>query len=216
MAPRDAMNTEKNKDRFRLIFSLNGDCLIAMPPWFASVLQLCKILARREGFAIALATSRPPENGRRRLALCPGGTPQEISRGQARASGRGPRLSRRTGHAPAGHRRSFFGGRLAASAPPLVASGKSGRQRLSRIPGLFFDAPLGHGAIRHGFRGRRPLARTCPRLISSGVPPGRETGGRALTKGNPRREHGVPTHSDVAPPRCVPRISVVLMAFSTA
>ncbi len=40
--------------------------------------------------------------------------------------------------------------------------------------------------------GPRPLARTCPRLISSGVPPGRETGNHLLTKGSSRRENGVP------------------------
>ena len=128
-----------------------------------------KILARREDFAVALATSRPPENGRRRLALRPGGTPQEISRGQARASGRGPRWPRRTGHAPAGHRRNFW--RRSARSVSVTA------RRLGQA-GQFFDAPLGHGATPHGFRGRRPLTRTCPRLISSGVPPGRETGGQ--------------------------------------
>ena len=80
----------------------------------------------------------------------------------------------------------------AVSPPPLVAPGRSGGQRSATFPGHFFDAPLGHGTARHGFRGRRPLARTCPRLISSGVPPGPETGGRALTNENHRREHGVP------------------------
>ena len=122
---------------------------------------------------------------------------------------------------PEGHRRKLAGGKLApASAAPgcpakrtmpqrgieevfgvahaaaflprLVASDQSDRQRATSIPGCFFDAPLGHGTTRHDFRGRRPLARTCPRLISSGVPPGREPGGRALTQGNHRREHGVP------------------------
>ena len=87
---------------------------------------------------------------------------------------------------------AFEGGRPAASPPSPVASGRSSLARSSGIPNQFFDAPLGHGATRHGFRGRRPLARTCPRLISSGVPPGREPGGRALTKGNHRRGNGVP------------------------
>ncbi len=42
------------------------------------------------------------------------------------------------------------------------------------ISGAFFsDAPLGHYAFRDRDRGLRPLARTCPRLISCGVPPGR-------------------------------------------
>ena len=56
-----------------------------------------------------LATIRPPEKGWRRLALRPEGTPEEISRGPARGSGRGPRLPCQTGHAPAGHRRSLRG-----------------------------------------------------------------------------------------------------------
>ena len=155
----------------------------------ASVLSTLQNPRPPRGFCRCPATLRPPENGRRRLALRPGGTPQEISRGQARASGRGPRSPRRTGHAPAGHRRSFWRRPPPpASLSPLVASGRSGCRRLASIPGHFFDAPLGHGATRYGFRGRRPLTRTCPRLISSGVPPGREPGGRALTKGNLRHE----------------------------
>ena len=101
------------------------------------------------------------------------------------------------GAAPGGHAErampqrgigEVFGvGRPAASPPSLVTSDRSGRQRSAPIPGHFFDAPLGHGATRHGFRGRRPRARTGPRLISSGVPPGRKPGGRALPKGNHRR-----------------------------
>ena len=39
--------------------------------------------------------------------------------------------------------------------------------------GIFFDAPLGHDSIPRANRGRQPLARSCPRLISCGVPPGR-------------------------------------------
>ena len=74
---------------------------------------------------------------------------------------------------------------------PSVAAGRSGQRRWSGTPAHFFDAPLGHGATRHRFRGRRPL-RTCPRLISSGVAPGREPGGHALPKGNHRRGNGVP------------------------
>ena len=40
----------------------------------------------------------------------------------------------------------------------------------------FFDAPPGRGPICGGYRGPRPLPRTCPRLISCGVPPGRGAG----------------------------------------
>ena len=85
-----------------------------------------------------------------------------------------------------------FGVARPAVAPSrLVASGRSGRQRSANLPGHFFAAPLGHGATGHGFRGRRPLARTCPRLISSGVPPGPEPRGHALTTGNHRHRNGV-------------------------
>ena len=71
------------------------------------LIQRFRISLRRENFAVAPAISSPPENCRRRSVPRPGGTPQEISRGQARASWRSPRLPRRTGHAPAGHRRNF-------------------------------------------------------------------------------------------------------------
>ncbi len=42
--------------------------------------------------------------------------------------------------------------------------------------GAFFDAPPGQGSTNGGNRGRRSLPRTCPRLISCGVPPGRSAG----------------------------------------
>ena len=115
-----------------------------------------------------------PEGHRRILA---GGQPAPAG---AAPGGRAARIMPQRGIG------EFFGvGRPAASPPAHVTSDRSGRQRSDRIPGHFYDAPLGHGATRHGFRGRRPQARTCPRLISSGVPPGREPGRRALPKGNP-------------------------------
>ena len=48
------------------------------------------------------------------------------------------------------------------------------RRRVSKSPAYFFDAPLGHGEFSQSFRGLRPLPRSCPRLISCGVPPGRD------------------------------------------
>ena len=94
---------------------------------------------------------------------------------------------------PAGRRRKLAGGKPAQRARPPVApldgpcpSGASKKNSAASSPqhfrphgsprAFFFDAPLGHGVGWHGFRGRRPLGRTCPRLISSGVPPGREPG----------------------------------------
>ena len=110
-------------------------------------------------------TGRRPKNCRQRLALRPGGTPQEISRGQVRPSGRGPRLRHRTGHAPAGHRRSFWW-RPPHSIP--VTPRRLGS--FSSMPrwGTESRGPVSGGGVRWG--------RTCPRLISSGVPPGREPG----------------------------------------
>ncbi len=93
---------------------------------------------------------------------------------------------------PEGPRRKLAGGKPAQRARPPVMppnrpcpSGAS-KKFLAAAPqhfrhpssprAIFFDAPLGHGTTRHDFRGRRPLRRTCPRLISSGVPPGRGLG----------------------------------------
>ena len=74
----------------------------------------------------------------------------------------------------------FVGGFSAASSLPAVASGRSGCGRVSGLPAHFFDAPLGQGTTPLGFRGLRPQLRTCPRLISSGVPPGRPISGHVL------------------------------------
>ena len=50
----------------------------------------------------------------------------------------------------------------------------------SESRGGFSDAPLGHGHTQRANRGLRPLLRPCPRLMSCGVPPGRESDGRAV------------------------------------
>ena len=122
-----------------------------------------------------------PEGHRRRLA---GGKPAP--------AGAAPGCHAKRAMPQRGIGEVFGVAHAAVFRPRPVAAGQSDRQRATSLPGCFFDAPLGHGTIRHDFRGRRPLARTCPRLISSGVPPGREPGGRALTQGNHRREHDVP------------------------
>ncbi len=121
-----------------------------------------------------------PEGHRRRLA---GGKPAPAGAAPGRPAERG--LPQR------GIGEVFAVVRPATSPPLSVASGRSGRRPSPTIHGHFFDAPLGHGATRHRNRGPRPLAQTGPRLISSGVPPGREPGGHTLTKGNHRRGYGV-------------------------
>ena len=87
-----------------------------------------KILVCREGFADALAASRPPQKCRHRLAVRPRGTPQEISRGQARASGRSPGCHAKRAMPQRGIEEIFGGGRPGASPPPLVGSSRWGSQ----------------------------------------------------------------------------------------
>ena len=116
--------------------------------------------------------------------LVPEGRRRKLAGGKPAPAGAAPGCHAKRAMPQRGIGEVFGVARPALFRPPLVASGRSGRQRATSIPGHFFDAPLGHGATRNGFRGRRPLARTCPRLISSGVPPGREPGVHPLTKGN--------------------------------
>ena len=158
------MNTEKTRGDICSGKSPISEPISASETLAFSVLQLCKILARRENFAAALAASRRPNKCRQRLALRPGGTPQEISRGQARPAGAAPGCAAERAMPQRGIEEVFGGVLPAAMPPPLVVSGH------------FLRCPVGHGVTRHGFRGRRPLGRTCPRLISCGVPPGREPG----------------------------------------
>ena len=134
---------------------------------------------RRQSIAaprIAAVWLLVPEGHRRKLA---GGKPAQ--------AGAAPGCRAERAMPQRGIGEVFQAGRFRASQPPHVALGSPGRRRWSSIPRHFFDAPLGHGTTQHRFRGRRPRARTCPRLISSGVPPGREPAGHAPPKGNQRR-----------------------------
>ena len=123
--------------------------------------------------------------------LVPEGRRRKLAGGKPAPAGAAPGCHAKRAMPQRGIGEVFGVARAAAFRSPLVASGRSDRQRATSIPGHFFDAPLGHGATRHGFRGRRPLVRTCPRLISSGVPPGRESVVHALTKGNHGRGNGI-------------------------
>ena len=128
--------------------------------------------------------------------LVPEGRRRKLAGGKTAPAGAAPGYHAEQAMPQRGIGEVFGVTRSAASPAPLVTSGSRGRWRLVGVPGHFFDAPLGHRAPGHGFRGPRPLARTCPRLISSGVPPGLEPGRHGLTTvretARPRGAH--PTH----------------------
>ena len=161
-------------------------------PWFS----LYYNSAKSSRAVRSLPSCWQPSDHRRISAdawlLVPEGRRRKLTGGKPAPAGAAPGCPAERAMPRRGIGEVFGVARPAAAPPPLAASGRSGRQRSVRIQAHFFDAPLGHGATRHGFRGRRPQARTCPRLISCGVPPGRKPGGRALTKGNHRRGNGVP------------------------
>ena len=100
-------------------------------------------------------------------------------------------------HAPAGHRRNFRR-RLLRGVGPMVHRLPNRRQqrhgpeiprRVARSRYGFFDAPLGHGTTSRAFRGLRPLPRTCPRLISCGVPPGQRPNPRVAGRTSASGRH---------------------------
>ena len=179
---RDTMNTEKNRTSPAGVGSADGDPISPYPGFtFLSTTTLRKPRGPR-GYCRCWAVGRGTKNYRQRCALRPGGTPEEISRGQARAAGAAPGFAAE----PARPQRGIEEILLAAS------SAQHFRQRLSPRA-IFFDAPLGHGAIRHGLRGRRPLRRTCPRLICSGVPLGRGPGVPLLARTQCERCRNIPS-----------------------
>ena len=124
--------------------------------------------------------------GGKRLPV-PEGRRWEISRGQVRSSGRGPRSRSGNGLCPSGvsekwavysHFTSRFKSPRGTPAPDDGAMRRHARR--GKTGGRFSDAPLGHGHTQRVNRGLRPLPRLGPRLISCGVPPGRESDGRAV------------------------------------
>ena len=108
--------------------------------------------------AKAVTSHRTPN---RRLAPCSGGTPEEISRGQARASGHGPRLPCRTGHAPAGRRRSFWRQSRSVSAT-VRRVGQAEPPAIGRHPGLFLRCPAGAPSHWRRFPGAASAAADWP------------------------------------------------------
>ena len=100
-----------------------------------------KVLAAHEDFAAALAAGRRPRNCRQRLALRPGGTPQEISRGQARAAGAAPGCAAKRPMPQRGIEEVFGGVLPATFSAALVASDHflrcpvGARSHAARYPG---------------------------------------------------------------------------------
>ena len=106
--------------------------------------------------------------------------------------------------APAGHRRKGPGCR------PITGGTIGPRRRVvaRMLRGVrrqkLLRCPAGACAVRRGNRGPRPLARACPRLISCGVPPGRNARRRrrvsdglmvANATASPPRRQSLPSHS---------------------
>ena len=129
----------------------------------------------------AMATFRAAQKRRRRLVLRPGGIPQEISRGQARASGRGPRWPRRTGHAQRGIGEVFGGGCPVASPPLLVVSGWLGGPH----PGPFLRCPAGARSHSARFPGAASAGADLPPANLLRCPSGTGTGRPRTDKGKP-------------------------------
>ena len=113
-----------------------------------------------------MVSARPP--GSR-----PGGTPEEISRGQVRASGRRPRKSCRVVPCPSGASKKWSGMRADHWRIDVPEATSGGGDAAGWWPEKLLRCPAGAWPVWRGNRGPRPLARTCPRLISRGVPPGR-------------------------------------------
>ena len=146
----------------------------------------------------------------------PEGRRRKLAGGKTARAGAAPGCRARRAMPQRGIGESFWIGSPAPSPPPLVASDRSNCQGLPGIPDYFFDAPLGHRATRDGFRGRCPLARSCPRLISSGVPPGRPTCSHALKLDTDGAGRALQTRSVAVPSPGVHRVSVVSIPASTA
>ena len=113
----------------------------------------------------------------------PEGRQRKLAGGKPAAAGAAPGEFGALFRAPAGHRRNWWqiwrrvGG---ARVGVLFCQRGGGNEPLSETPrakhcGKILRCPAGARDLRPNNRGRRPLARTCPRLISGGVPPGRGT-----------------------------------------
>ena len=109
--------------------------------WVFYAPQLCKIFGCREDLAAPLAVRPRRKNCFQRLALRPGGTPQEISRGPARAAGVAPGWAAERAMPQRGIEEVFGGVLRAAFPPPRVASGPflrcpaGARSHMARFPG---------------------------------------------------------------------------------
>ena len=148
--------------------------------------------------------------------LVPEGRRRKLAGGKPAPAGAAPGCHAERAMPQRGIGESFGVGRPAANPSPLDAPCRSGSQRRikaartsSQPPAHFYDAPLGHRAIRDGFQGRRPLLRTCPRLISSGIPPGRLMCDPATKLETSGARRAFQARSVAASPLCIHRVSVV-------
>ena len=216
---RDTMNTEKTK-KTKIwgtdSWSLTADCSKRMRSIVVFSTAALRNRCASRGFWRCTMSHQPPK----RIAadawlLVPEGRRRKLAGGKPARAGAAPGCHARRAMPQRGIGERFWIGHPHPSPPPLVASDRSNCERLAGIPDYFFEAPLGHRATHHGFRGRRPLARTCPRLISSGVPPGRPTCSHALNLDTDGAGRALQTRSVAVLALCVHPISVVTIPVST-
>ena len=217
MNHRDAMNTEKTKNWPAADGSLNGHCPERTQTLvFFSTTTLLNPRASRGFFRCAGSHQSSPRIAAPAGRFVPEERRRKLAGGKPAPAGAAPGSHSKRTMPQRGIGEAFGGGHPAASSPPPVASDGAGRRRWSGVPVDFFDAPLGHGATRHRFRGRRPRERTCPRLISSGVPPGRPTCDHALKQEMGEMGVAFQTRSVEASRLCVHLISMGIPTVPTA
>ncbi len=160
------------------------------------------------------APGRRTKNCRQRFAPRPGGTPQEISRGQARAAGAAPGWAAKRAMPQRGIEEVFDGIFTAAFPPPLVATGHflrcpaGARSHAARSPGAASagaDLPPANLLRRpSGTRTAADLSLSqfpCPKFPCPIQPPSRPAASCPTRWGSSVRAWGLPIGSF---PLCVP------------
>ena len=197
------MNTEKTKSSPADSGGLIGHSGDRNPLSFFSAPRRLENFPRREGVGVAPSVIGRRMDHRRSPGLGPGGTPKEISRGQARASGRSPRLSCQTRHAPAGHRRNLWRRPSRCVSTTARCLGQIASPTIARHPSPFLRCPAGAPDFSPRFPGAASAAADLPPANLLRCPSGTENGRQLTDSAIPRCEdfgaRAVPARSGHAP-----------------